>query len=203
MTAFIAPRSVVANFDTDPPDPSLVSIAVGTVTTTYAEIRMAVENPQSGTRMSLRYRETTPNAPWSTTLTSGAGRPDWYLRFNFLSADTEYKAQLSIDPSFPTAETLSTTFTSLLANPSLEHLERHRSRHHPDRGAGNCYYRRPQRHGDGLHAPSGAAIRVVGQQPDGNHHHLDGGLYAFKPDHRRAVSNTGFPRRLRFQITTR
>ena len=119
---FITPRSAVANFDTDPPDPSLVSISVRTVTGTYTEIWMTVENPQSGTRMSLRYRETTPNATWSTTLTSGAGRTDWYMRFNFLSADTEYKAQLSIDPAFPTAETLSTTFKSLQANPSLEHL---------------------------------------------------------------------------------
>ena len=97
---FPAATSAGTDFDTDPPDPGLVSIAVGTVTTTYAEIRMAVENPQSGTRMSLRYRETTPNATWSTTLTSGAGRTDWYMRFNFLSADTEYKAQLSIDPAF-------------------------------------------------------------------------------------------------------
>ena len=120
---FITPRSVVANFDTQPPDPSLVSISVGTVTTTSAEIRMAVDNPQSGTRMSLRYRETTQNAPWSATLTSGAGRPDWYLRFNFLSADTGYETELSIDPAFPAGETLSITFTSLLADPSLERLD--------------------------------------------------------------------------------
>ncbi len=118
---FITPRSVVANFDTDPPDPSLVSISVRTVTGTYTEIWMAVANRNSGTRMHSRYRET-PDGPWSTTTSSNAGRSTFVRHLNSLNANTEYEAQLSLDPSFPTAETLSTTFKSLLANPSLDHL---------------------------------------------------------------------------------
>ena len=118
---FITPRSVVANFDTDPPDPSLVSISVRTVTGTYTEIWMAVANRNSGTRMHSRYRET-PDGPWSTTTSSNAGRSTFVRHLNSLNANTEYKAQLSLEPSFPEAETLSTTFKSLLANPSLDHL---------------------------------------------------------------------------------
>ena len=118
---FITPRSVVANFDTDPPDPSLVSISVRTVTGTYTEIWMAVANRDSGTRMHSRYRET-PDGPWSTTTSSNAGRSTFVRHLNSLNANTVYEAQLSLDPSFPAAETLTTTFTSLLANPSLDHL---------------------------------------------------------------------------------
>ena len=118
---FITPRSVVANFDTDPPDPSLVSISVRTVTGTYTEIWMAVANRNSGTRMHSRYRET-PDGPWSTTTSSNAGRSTLVRHLNSLNANTGYEAQLSLDPSFPEAETLSTTFKSLLANPSLDHL---------------------------------------------------------------------------------
>ena len=119
---FITPRSVVANFDTDPPDPSLVSISVRTVTGTYTEIWMAVANHHSGTRMHSRYRET-PDGPWSTTTSSNAGRSTFVRHLNSLNANTEYEAQLSLDPSFSTAETLSTTFKSLLADPSLERLD--------------------------------------------------------------------------------
>ena len=120
---FITPRSVVANFDTDPPDPSLVSISVRTVTVTYIEIRMAVENAQSGTRMYLRYQTTTPEGPWSTTVSSNAGSATWDRQLTSLNADTDYEAQLSLDTSFPAGETLSTTFKSLQANPSLERLD--------------------------------------------------------------------------------
>ena len=118
---FITPRSVVANFDTQPPDPSLVSISVRTVTGTYTEIWMAVANNNSGTRMHSRYRET-PDGPWSTTTSSNAGRSTFVRHLNSLNANTEYEAQLSLYPSFPAAETQSITFTSLQANPSLEHL---------------------------------------------------------------------------------
>ena len=98
---FITPRSVVANFDTDPPDPSLVSISVRTVTVTYIEIRMAVENAQSGSRMYLRYQTTTPEGPWSTTVSSNAGSATWDRQLTSLNADTDYEAQLSLDTSFP------------------------------------------------------------------------------------------------------
>ena len=86
---FITPRSVVANFDTDPPDPSLVSISVRTVTGTYTEIWMAVANRNSGTRMHSRYRET-PDGPWSTTTSSNAGRSTLVRHLNSLNANTEY-----------------------------------------------------------------------------------------------------------------
>ena len=118
---FIAATSASADFDTDPPDPSLVSISVRTVTGTYTEIWMAVANLNSGTRMHSRYREN-PDGPWSTTTLSNAGRSTFVRHLNSLNANTVYEAQLSLDPSFPTAETQSITFTSLQANPSLEHL---------------------------------------------------------------------------------
>ena len=119
---FIAATSAGADFDTDPPDPSLVSISVRTVTGTYTEIWMAVANNNSGTRMHSRYRET-PDGPWSTTTSSNAGRSTFVRHLNSLNANTEYEAQLSLDPSFPAVETQSTTFTSLQANPSLERLD--------------------------------------------------------------------------------
>ena len=119
---FIAATSAGADFDTDPPDPSLVSISVRTVTGTYTEIWMAVANNNSGTRMHSRYRET-PDGPWSTTTSSNAGRSTFVRHLNSLNANTEYEAQLSLDPSFPAGETQSTTFTSLQANPSLERLD--------------------------------------------------------------------------------
>ena len=87
----------------------IVSLTLGKVTRSSAEIVVEITDAQRGSTAVVRYRSRVAShwEPVRTVSTSsGVGR----LVLNNLESDTLYEAEASLDPSFPSHETLYATF---------------------------------------------------------------------------------------------
>ena len=111
-------------FSTLPPDPSVSEVIVEKVTLTEVTVVITIANPGTLSKtVHVRYR-TDDTQPWSdppitiTTMTGTAMK-----KLSGLSPGTRYEVEASLGVGFLTAETESTTFTTLLPRVSGVSLE--------------------------------------------------------------------------------
>ena len=96
--------------------PSLSDIDVTGITKTTATAEIDIADPDGSSQMvHLRYRTTTPQGSWSSTLTTTSTTADASIGLMGLTTDTEYEVQASLTSAF--AVTVSDTFNTLPPDP--------------------------------------------------------------------------------------
>ena len=96
--------------------PSLSDIDVSDITKTTATAEIDIADPDGSSQMvHLRYRTTTPQGSWSSTLTTTSTTADATIGLMGLTTDTEYEVQASLTSAF--AVTVSDTFNTLPPDP--------------------------------------------------------------------------------------
>ena len=110
-----------ATFRTLPPDPSLTSVDVKDIkqTTARAEVEIAHPNGNSLT-VHTRYRTTTPQGDWSSTLTGNSTTGEASIELTGLASDTEYELEASLTSDFTVA--VSDTFSTLPPDPVVSEV---------------------------------------------------------------------------------
>ena len=95
-------------FTTAPPDPAIYEVYIGNRQGLSLSVGVRISNVRSRLPVYLRYR-TTPSGPWSSVQEEVARTPDAFLDVAFdvrgLTPAVEYEFEVSLDSSFPPAET--------------------------------------------------------------------------------------------------